>query len=218
MRAALSDLYFHSTGLVGLNVLWGSGVLAVAFAALTWSPVALALTPLLAIPAAGTVRLAARIVREDSDRSVRGALYPSASIVVGAVLAGTAVLTAQLVLASNSLIGLTGAQPLEWLVGTLAAWGLVVMWGALLIAVPLLVDPRRAHRPARDRLRLAAAVLLANPGRTATLGGLTAVFLVISAILVVVLFSTSLALASLVACRVVYPLADRLDGNPGGRP
>ncbi len=62
-----------------------------------------------------------------------------------------------------------------------------------------------------DRMRLAAAVLLANPRRFATLGLSTAVFVVGSAVLTVVLLSTSLAIIALVSCRVVYPLADRMD-------
>ncbi len=66
-------------------------------------------------------------------------------------------------------------------------------------------------RSVGDRMRLAAAVLLANPRRFATLGLSTAVFVVGSAVLTVVLLSTSLAIIALVSCRVVYPLADRMD-------
>ena len=72
-------------------------------------------------------------------------------------------------------------------------------------------SPLRGDRSIGDRMRLAAAVLLANPRRFATLGLSTAVFVVVSAVLTVVLLSTSLAIIALIACRVVYPLADRLE-------
>jgi hypothetical protein len=218
VRAALSDLYFHSVGLVGLNALSGLGLTAVLMTALLASPLALALVPLLAVAAVGTARLAARIVRADGDRSARAALLPGRAAVGRTVLAGVAGLLVVVVLTFNAVIGLTAAEPFAWLLGTLATWGLVILWAASVVAVPLVVDPRRDHVPVGERLRLAVAVLLANPRRCALLAAGTAVFLVVSAVLVVVLLTTSLAIAWLVACRVVYPLADRLDGTVGVRP
>lgn len=213
VRTVLSDLYFHSAGLVGLNALWGMGLVTLVVLALLSSPVALVLLPVLAVPAVGTVRLAARIVRQDGDRTIGGALLPDRTAIGGTVLGAAAVLVALVILTSNALIGLTASDPFAWLLGTLAAWGLVILWGVLLIALPLLVDPWRPGRPIRYRLRLAAAVLLANPRRCAVAGVTTVVFLVISTVLVVVLLTTSLAIAALAACRIVYPLADRLDGT-----
>ncbi|MGK2849915.1 MAG: hypothetical protein ACSLFN_03255 [Candidatus Limnocylindrales bacterium] len=217
VRVALSDLYFHSAGLVGLNLLWGLGLTFVAMAALLASPIALVLVPLLAVPAVGTARLAARIVREDPDRSIVAALLPGRVLFGGTVLAGVGVLIAGVVLTSNAVIGLTAADPFAWLLGTLAAWGLVILWAVLLVAIPLLVDPWRAERPVGERLRLATAVLVANPRRCAWLGVTATVFLAISTVLVVVLLSTSLAITALAASRIVLPLADRLDGTTGKR-
>jgi len=214
VRSALSDLYFHSMPLVSLNLLWGLGLLAIVFAALTWSLALVALSPLLAIPAVATFRMAARIVRQDGDRSISGVLATSASTAVGTVLLGGALLVAAVVLVFNSIIGLTGTQPLEWLLGTLAAWGLAFAWCWSLAAMPLLVDPRRTDASLGQTMRLATAVLLANPRRFAVVGVSTAVFVVVSAILTIVLLSTSLALTALVVCRIVYPLADRLEGAP----
>lgn len=213
VRASLSDLYFHSMPLVSLNLLWGLGLLAIVFAALAWSPASLVLTPILAIPAAATFRMAARIVRQEGDRSIGAALVTSTTTAVGTGLLGGALLIALVVLVSNSVIGLTGTQPLEWLLGTLAAWGLVLLLCWTLAAVPLLVDPRRTDRSFGQTMRLATAVLLANPRRFATVGVCIAVFVVVSAILTIVLLSTSLAVTALVACRVVYPLSDRLEGG-----
>lgn len=212
VRAALSDLYFHSVPLVALNVLWGLGALAIVFSAITWSLVVVALSPLLAIPAMATFRMAARIVRQDGDRSVGGALGTATSTVVGTILLGSALGVAIVVLASNTIIGLTGTEPFEWVLGTLAAWGLVLLWCWTLAALPLLVDPRRTDRSFGQTMRLATAVLLANPRRFAVVGVSIAAFIVVSAILTIVLLSTSLALTALAACRVVYPMADRLEG------
>lgn len=212
VRAALSDLYFHSMPLVGLNLVWGVGLLAIVFAALAWSPASLVLTPILAIPAAATFRMAARIVRQEGDRSIGAVLTTSTTTAVVTVLLGAVLVVGLVVLVSNAIIGLTGTQPLEWLLGTLAAWGLVVLWCWILAAFPLLVDPLRADRSFGDRIRLATAVLLASPRRFVVVGVCVAVFVIASTILTVVLLSTSLALTALVACRVGYPLADRLDG------
>lgn len=214
VRSALSDLYFHSLPLVSLNLLWGLGLLAIVFGAISWSPASLVLIPALAIPAAATFRMAARIVRQDGDRSISGVLATSASTAVGTVLLGGGLLVAVVVLVSNAIIGLTGTQPLEWLLGTLAAWGLVLAWCWSLAAMPLLVDPRRTDASVGQTMRLATAVLLANPRRFAVVGVSIAVFVVVSAILTIVLLSTSLALTALAACRVVYPMADRLEGAP----
>ena len=212
VRSALSDLYFHSLPLVSLNLLWGLGLLAIVFGAIAWSPASLVLTPVLAIPAAATFRMAARIVRQDGDRSISGVLATSASTAVGTVLLGGALLVTVVVLVSNAIIGMNGTQPLEWLLGTLAAWGLVLAWCWSLAAMPLLVDPRRTDASLGQTMRLATAVLLANPRRFAVVGVSIAVFVVVSAILTIVLLSTSLALTALAACRVVYPMADRLEG------
>ena len=211
VRAALSDLYFHSMRLVGLNLLWGLGLLAIVFAALAWSPVSLVLTPILAIPAVGTFRMAARIVRQEGDRSISGVLATSASRAIGTVASGGAVLIAVIVLGSNAVIGLSGTQPFGWLLGTLAVWGLVLLWAVCLVALPLLADPLRADDSLGERMRLAVAVLLAHPRRFAVVGASMAVFVVVSAVLTIVLLTTSLALAALIACRIVYPLADRQD-------
>ena len=212
VRSALSDLYFHSMPLVTLNLLWGLGLLAIVVAAIAWSPASLVLTPVLAIPAAATFRMAARIVRQDGDRSISAVLATPASTSIRTVVSGGALLVAVVVLGSNAIIGLTGTQPLEWLLGTLAAWGLVLAWCWSLAAMPLLVDPRRTDASLGQTMRLATAVLLANPRRFAVVGVSIAVFVVVSAILTIVLLSTSLAVTALAACRVVYPMADRLEG------
>lgn len=214
VRAALSDLYFHSLPLVALNATWGLGVIGIAIAILVWSPYALVLVPLLAVPALGTCRLAARIVRATDDRSYGAALVVSRQTTLGTIVGGIGYGVALIVLASNAVIGLTGTQPLEWILGTLAAWGFVAILFGTIIAIPLLVDPLRAELPVGRRLRVAAAVAGAHPRLVATLGIGTWVFLAASTILVVAILSTGLAISALVACRVVYPRADAMMPPP----
>lgn len=216
VRQALSDLYFHSPGLVGLNVLWGFGSLGIVVVALVWSPLALLLTPVLAIPVAATFRMAARIVRQEGDRSFGGVLRSTVAEGPGTVALGAVSFLAVVVLGSNAVIGLRGTQPFEWLIGTLAAWGLILSGLAVLVALPILVDPRRRDQPVGERARISRTVLLAHPRPLIVVGVATAAFLIVSTVLVVVLFTTSLAVCALVACRTVYPLADRLDPSESG--
>jgi hypothetical protein len=202
-RIVLSDLYFHSLGLVGLNVLWGTALTAIVAAALFWSPAAILATPVLAVPGVAIVRMAARIVRGDADRSIRGALPSTPTDVAGSLALGAALPLAMTVLVSNAVLGLTGTQPLGWLIGAMAIWGL-----------PIVVDPWRRDRRLAERLRVAALVGFAEPRRTVLTAGVLAAFLVASGILVVVLLSTGLAVTALVACRTALPRADALD-RPG---
>lgn len=213
-RIVLSDLYFHSLGLVGLNVLWGTALTAIVAAALFWSPAAILATPVLAVPGVAIVRMAARIVRGDADRSIRGALPSTPTDVAGSLALGAALPLAMTVLVSNAVLGLTGTQPLGWLIGAMAIWGLIIGWSGLLVALPIVVDPWRRDRRLAERLRVAALVGFAEPRRTVLTAGVLAAFLVASGILVVVLLSTGLAVTALVACRTALPRADALD-RPG---
>lgn len=210
-RAALSDFYFHSVRLVAVNILWGLGLVVIGIVALTSPLVAIVLLPALAIPTVAIFRMAARIVRIDGDPTVRQVLSMSPRTVGGAALAGTAFIGGLFMLATNAAIGLTGGDPFGWLLGTLAAWGFVASWCFAVIAWPLMVDPARAGRPFRERLRSAAAVILAYPVPCLLLVTSVTVTTVLSAVLTVALLTMSVSFIALLACRVVYPLADRLE-------
>ena len=210
-RAALSDFYFHSVRLVTVNVVWGLGAVVVALVALTSPLLAIVLLPALAVPTVAIFRMAARIVRTDGDPTVRQVLSISPRTVGGAALAGTAFIGGLFMLATNAAIGLVGGDPFGWLLGTLAAWGFVALWCFALVAWPLVVDPARAGRPFLERLRSAAAVILAYPVPCLLLVTTVTVTAVLSAVLTVALLTMSLSFVALLACRVVYPLADRLD-------
>jgi hypothetical protein len=74
------------------------------------------------------------------------------------------------------------------------------------------------NEPARERLRLAALLVLAHPVRVVGLGLVLAALIVISVVAVVALLTVSVAFAALVATRYVLPAADRLEARLGGRP
>jgi uncharacterized membrane protein YesL len=94
--------------------------------------------------------------------------------------------------------------------------GVSGVFGATLVAWPLIVDPVRETIPLAARLRLAAALLFVRPARIAVLGLAVAVATVISTVLTAAILTVSVSFIALVACRVVLPAADRLDPMPGG--
>ncbi|MDO8484468.1 MAG: hypothetical protein Q7S35_05935, partial [Candidatus Limnocylindrales bacterium] len=167
-------------------------------------------------PTAGIFRVAARIVRNDGDVSFRDALAASRAGARPTLLLGLAFVATILILGSNLVVGLTGSEPAGWMIGTFAAWGLIVLWCGAIVAWPLIVDPLRAQRPLTERLRLAGTLVLAHPVRFGALGAVVAVIGVVSAVLTAALLTISVAFIALVACRYVYPAADRLEGRLDG--
>ncbi len=211
VRVALSDFYFNSWRLVPANVLWGVGAVVVGLAWLVWPIGAVLLSPLLALPTAGVFRLAARIARNEVDISFGDALAAYRAYAAPALLLGLAFVAANLVLGTNVVAGLTRGDVAGWAVGTLAGWGLVFLWCGAIVGWPILVDPHRADRSVRERLRLAGLVLIAYPIRFAAVGSLVASVVVVSMILPTALLTISVAFVALVSCRCVYPAADDLE-------
>ncbi len=211
LRAAATDFYFNSWRLVPANIIWGLAALAVAGILFVWPLAGLAALPLLALPTVGVFRVAARIVRSDGDVSFRDAFAAMRTYAAPTLLLGVAFVAATFILLTNVLAAITGADPARWAIGTLAAWGLVIEWSLALAAWPLLVDPARADASVADRLRLAVLVLLAAPARSAALGVIAAVIVVVSTVLTAALLTIGVAFLALLASRFVYPIADRLE-------
>jgi hypothetical protein len=211
VRRALTDFYFNSLRLVPLNVVWGTAVVMVVLVGLAAPLLAIVLSPLLAIPTAATFRMAAAIVRDEPFPTVRESLPGAVAQARPALVLGTAVVLALLILGTNILAGLGGSEPIGWIIATLAAWGLVVIWCGAIAVWPLLADPRRADRGLRDDLRLAGILVLAEPIRLGALGLLVAIIVAVSTILTAALLTIGVAFVALLACRTVYPVADRLD-------
>jgi hypothetical protein len=215
-RAAASDIYYQSIRLVPANLIWGAGFVAVLAIAAWLSPnLALVVTPLLAVPYAGIVRLATQIVRgedvvlSDFATAVRAYAVP-------AVAAGAVIELASVVFASNLVSGVAEGSPAALAFATLAAWGLAAAWILGLAFWPLLVDPARATPPG-DRARLVAFVVLAQPGRFAIMGIALAAVALVSAVAFPALLSVSVAFIALVSARVVLPAADRLEARTVAR-
>jgi hypothetical protein len=211
LRAALSDLYFHSWRLVPANVVW-SVVMVVVLAASILAPVGLAFLAVLGIPTAGLFRMSARIARGQAvsfwDSIAAWRVGVGSTLLVGGVLALVAV-----VLTVNLVSGILTQTLVGWAFATLAFWGLVASWLYAWTAWPILVDPRRAHWPARDRLRLAALLVLAHPVRIGAMGIFLLALLVASSVAIVAILTVSVAIAALVSARYVLPAADRLDAR-----
>jgi hypothetical protein len=215
-RAAAGDLYFNSWRLVPANLLWSVVVLVVAGLAIALPPLLL-LAPVAAVPIAGLFRMTTRIARGESV-SFSDAIDAWRHEVPTTLGLGAALLVATIVLASNAYTGLLAATLLGWAFATLALWGVVATWLYAWVAWPILVDPARAGRPVRERLRLAGLLVLASPGRIGALGLILAVFLMASTVAIVALVTISVAVAALVAARSVLPAADRLEARLAVRP
>jgi uncharacterized membrane protein YesL len=213
VRVALSDFYFNSGRLVVVNVVWGAAVIGLWLVWLVWPLVALILTPLLAFPTVGIFRVAARIVRQDGHASVQDALAAFRDYAAPTLLLGLATVAASLILGTNAIVGLTQSEPLGWFVGTLAMWGLVVLWCSTIVTWPLVVDPERTGYTLGKRLRLVGLLLLAHPVRFALLGALVVMITAVSTILLAALLTISVSFVALIACRYVYPAADRLEAQ-----
>ena len=214
LRAALTDFYFHSWRLLPANVLWTAVLLILVGLAILLPPL-LILLPLAALPLAGIFRIATRIVRGrsvsfwDGMSAWRGEIRP-------ALLLGAGVLVATTVLGFNLVTGILSDTLPGWAFATLAFWGLVGTWLFAWVAWPILLDPERATQTVRERLRLAALLVLAHPVRVGGLGVVLAVLLVVSTIAVVALVTVSVGFSALVASRYVLPAADRLEARLAG--
>jgi hypothetical protein len=196
--------------LVAANVVWGLALALVLLVGVTSPLVGLALLPLLALPTAGVFRMAARIVRVDPGVGLLDIAWPYRHAPGRWLVVGIVVVALALMLATNALVGLSGGDPIGWAIATLAGWGLIALWCAALVGWPLLVDPQRAEMPLGERLRLAGGLLLAHPLRFAGLGLAMAVTTAISIVLTAAILTISVSFVALVACRSVFPAADRL--------
>lgn len=210
LRKALVDFYFNSWRLVPANGLWGV-VLLLTIGALFVVPLAApVLAIVLAVPAAGIFRLAALIVREESV-SFRDALTAWRTFLRPALVAGGVLVGVTSLLAFNLVIGVVNREPLLWVIATFAGWALLAAWAIALPFWALMTDPIRQDEPLRERLRLAALLVIISPGRFGMLLLLMLAVLVVSAILFAALLTISIAYMALVVTRYTLPAADRFE-------
>lgn len=213
LRAALSDLYFHSWRLVPANIVW-SAVMIVALLASILAPIGLLLLTFLAIPTAGLFRMAARIARAEPV-----SFWDAASAwrhdLRSTLLVGGAFVLLAVVLSVNLVSGILAQSFAGWAFATLAFWGLVAVWLIAWAAWPLVCDPWRATWPLRDRLRLAVLLVIAHPIRLAVLGAVLLALLIASSVAIVAILTVSVAIAAVLDARFVLAAADRLDAQLG---
>jgi hypothetical protein len=211
LRAATFDFYYHSIRLVVANLVWGAAFFIVWSLTVSGAPLlALITAPLLAVPWVGVVRLATLIVRGD-DVVLSDAFGAYREYAVPALAAGIVTTAAFGLLGWNVASGLWSSGPFGWVFATLAGWGIAIGAAISLAFWPLLVDPRRTGRPLVATARLAALVVLGNPLRMAGLGLVVAVVGVVATVAAAAIVTFALAWIALAACRVVLPLADRLE-------
>jgi hypothetical protein len=211
MRAAAFDFYYQSIRLVPANILWGIALLVLLVVSLQFGPlITLAAAPLLAIPYAGVIRLAAQAAR-GGDVVLSDVLHAYRAYALPAVIAGAGFVLVVAVFATNAVIGVSTGGAAGWAFATLAAWGLVATWTFATVFWVLLVDPARERVPAARTARLAGLLVLAAPGRLAALAAVIAGLLLVSAVAFAALLTISVAYAGLVTARYVLPLADRFE-------
>ena len=214
VRQALGDFYFNSWRLVPLNLIWGAAAVGLW---ILWivQPATIVLAPLLAFPTAALFRVAALIHRGEQASFWDGLrvwrTHGAAILVLGIAIAACSAM-----FLVNIGVGLASGSFVGWTIATLAAWGALATWLLAWTTWPILLDPARADRPVRERLRTAGLLVLAFPVRLAALGGLLAVIVLASALAVVALLSVSAAIAVLVATRFTLPAADRLERQLAG--
>lgn len=215
LRNALSDVYFHSIRLVPANLVWGLGFIVVmSLLAGGATVIGVVLLPLLSLPLVAIARLAGEIVRGEHVVLADG--WQAARELAGsALVAGTLVVAASVVLLYDIAIGLAAGTAPALAMAVLAGWGLVALW---LLALPfwvLLADPARRGRGPREAARGALSLLLVEPRRLIGSALAVSVVLLLATVLVAALLAVAVAYAALVTARVVLPAADRLAGSPG---
>ena len=211
LREAASDFYFNSWRLVPANLVWSALLIVVILGTTIWLPAVL-LSALLALPVAGMHRMAALLHRGDPAgfgdfvNGMRKFFGP-------ALLVGSLGVLLAVVFSANVYLGLEIGGVLGWSFSAFALYGDIGLAMFLVAVWPILVDPFREDLPVRSRLRLAALVNLARPGRMFAVTLLIVALLLISTALFAALLTVSVAFVSLVATRYVLPAADRLEGR-----
>ena len=211
VRTALSDFYFNSLRLVAANLVWTAAVALLWIGFLAAPPVAL-LAPLIAFPTASLFRIAGLVHRGELASFWDGlAVWRTEAAPI--LLLGVAIAGCMAVFLVNLWVGIISGSPIGWSLATLAAWGVAVTWLFAWTAWPVLLDPRRADRPVRDRIRIAGLLVIAFPLRFAALGLALAAILLASTLATIALATIGVAFSALVATRYVLPAADRLESQ-----
>lgn len=210
LPAAGSDFYYNSWRFLGANLVVGAGMVLVV---LVWvaTPLALLLLVPLALPVAGMMRMATVLVRGGhTDFGEVTSVLRSPVRILGLAAAQLLVVG---VLVADAVIGASLAGWFGTFLTVSAIYGLAIVWAYASVAWPLLLDPERDGDSIRQRLRLAAIVLLAHPVRVGGVLLLIGLLLGLATVAIAPVLTFALALAWLAIARYVLPVADRLEGR-----
>ena len=210
-RTSAVDFYYQSIRIIPANVAWGVAVVGWLGVVAFVSPViGLVVSPFLAIPFAGVMRLGALIARGEDvvlgDVASAWRIYAIPAIGAGVVMVAIAV-----TLGANVVTGALAGGPAGWAFAALAGWGLVAAWVVGLSFWSILVDPARDHLSTLAKARLAVASVLAFPARFGFMGLFLAVVTVASAIAVVALLTIGVGYVALVATRFTLSASDSVE-------
>lgn len=210
IRRALVDFFYNSIRLVPANVLWGAVLIALGWLAIVvgvW--LAILGLPLLGLPLVGIYRLAGHITRGE-EVVLSDVVTAARQQFLPAIAFAAAVAWGLGLLAFNVVAGLASSNLLGYGIATLAGWGFVAFSIYAVVAWPVLADPARTGEPLRNRLRLAAYLVLAAPFRMAALTLLAVVLWVVSTIAFAAIVTITVSFVACLSTRVVLPDADRL--------
>lgn len=210
LREAIGDLYYNSFRFLGANMLLGASLIVILLAAVG-SAWLLALLPLAAVPAAGTMRMATSLVRHrHADFGDFTDVVRRPGMVLGLGLAQGVV---ALVLVIDLWLGGAIGGAFGVLLSVSALYGLLIGWTYAAVAWTLSLDPERDDMPISARLRLAAVILLAHPIRVGGYLLLVGLVLALSALAIAPFLTFTVALAWLAVAHFVLPVADRIEGR-----
>lgn len=210
LREAVSDLYYNSFRFLGANMLLGATLIVILLAAVG-SAWLLALLPLAAVPAAGTMRMATSLVRQrHADFGDFTDVVRRPVMVLGL---GVAQGVVALVLVIDLWLGGAIGGAFGVLLSVSALYGLLIGWTYAAVAWTLILDPERDDMPMSARLRLAAVILLAHPIRVGGYLLLVGLVLALSAVAIAPFLTFTVALAWLAIAHFVLPVADRIEGR-----
>jgi hypothetical protein len=208
LRRGIADFYFNSVRLVPANLIWGGGVLVLAWVAMVLGLLpALALSPLLGIPLVGVYRIAGHIVRGE-DAVLSDAFRAMRERTLAALLLAGVFAWAGVLLAINVRLGLGAGTVVGWGFATFAGWALLALVCIAIVVWPIVADPDRRDLSVVTILKLAGYVVLARPVVMMVLALVVVVLGIVSTIAFAAIVTISVAYLALVSSRVVLPEAD----------
>jgi hypothetical protein len=205
LRQAATDFYFNGWAFLVANVAVGGVLLLAVYGSLYVSPWLLLLAAAAVVPAAGTMRMAARL-RRDGHTDLGD--FVEVRHLGRILLLGLAELVVAVVLAVDILVALSWGSWLAVILLVGAAYGAVVLWALSLVAWPILLDPARDSAPIGRRLRLAVLVGFLHVRRVGGLAVVSGLLLAVSVVLLAPVLTVAVSYVWLVAAGVALPLAD----------